>query len=150
MRKKVMILRFGANAPFPKEVELILELAGKAKDCANGVPFGQVGVLSLIYTEFSPAEIAKRFQETAKENNDIFPVIVTEVGSENVGLNLEGVDVSRLWVNFEQACAEFDSLNKKRVELSLDELLDLVTARGGADRLTAEEKERLVELSKAR
>lgn len=151
MRKKIAIIRLGVAQPLPKEIPIIMEISEGAEKCAFGGSCG-AGVLSLVYTTYSPSEIAEKFKQLADATDDTLPVIVFELGSPNVCFDFSKMAIDPMIAAFEDMCAEMDgapaSQAKVTIELSLDQLLDLATSRGGIDKLSAEELKRLEKLSK--
>jgi len=143
MKKKVIILRFGASMPTQKEFGIMDKITGGTRRATGcGTPFG---VLSIAETRMSPKEIADLFDQVAKEHDDALPVIVFEADG-TTGYNFDPF----FFHHFEECDQEFDrefGTPSTQCTLSLDELLDLVKAKGMAN-MTTEELKRLKELSK--
>jgi hypothetical protein len=144
MKKKVIILRFGASTPLAKEVPLIHQIIGGEEGIAVGcsTPFG---ILSIVQTTMEPKEITDAFAELARKEGDSLPVIVIDTVS-NTGYNFD----REFFENFAECNAEFDKLTGATTTvctLSLDELLDLVKEKG-ISKFTEAELKRLQELSK--
>lgn len=142
MKKKVIILRFGASTPLAKEAPIILQIIGGFDGIAVGcsTPFG---VLSIVQTSMEPKEIVDAFTEVARKDGDVLPVIVIDTASDT-GYNFDNV----FFENFAELDAEFNRLvGTAHCTLSLDELLDLVKEKGLA-KFTEAELKRLKELSK--
>ena len=148
--KEILILRFGKNHPLPKEIPLIHAICGPELESAQGMPLGDVGTLSIVRTTWSPKEIADAFRELAEKTDDQLPVIVVEL--EQGGHHLAD------FKGFEQALKELRGQAVKpptktkapaiqRCELDLDELLDIVSAKGMRG-LNKQQRDRLKELSK--
>lgn len=139
--KKIFIFRFGSTRPLPKEFPIIKAIAADS-NLARGcdTPFG---TLSIVLTGFSPEEILNLYQQVAEDTGDELPVIIWEEGQ--VVHSLAG----QIFKTVEELNREFDKLVAgQSVTLSLDELLELISARGGVDKLSTSELERLKELTK--
>ena len=143
MKKKVIILRFGASMPTQKEFGIMDKITGGTRRATGcGTPFG---VISIAETSMSPKEIVDLFDQVAKEHDDALPVIAFEADG-TTGYNFDPY----FFQHFEECNLEFDrefGTASTKCVLSLDELLDLVKAKGVAN-LTTEELKRLKELSK--
>lgn len=143
MKKKLIIFRFGSNHPTQKEYTIIDAITGgtqRALWCSS-----RFGVISIVESEFSPSEITSLFKDVAADESDSLPVIVWDPEGE-AGFHL----CPQMFINFEETDAEFNKrfgYTRSKFELSLDELLDLVKAKG-LDNLSTEELTRLKELSK--
>ena len=128
--------------PTQKEFGIISHITGgtnRATGC--GTPYG---VMSIVETSMKPKEITDLFDQLANEHNDALPTIVFEADSE-VGFNFDPY----FFHHFEECNREFDEMFGKsgnHCTMSLDELLDLVKAKGVAN-LTDVELKRLKELS---
>jgi hypothetical protein len=142
MKKKLFIFRFGSALPLPKEFPLIDVITGGSKRATGcSTPFG---VLSIVDTNLSPAEIVQLFEGVAEESGDALPVIVFEE-SEKVAFHFH----SFFFEQFKECNDAFDQEfgTTHRCTLSLDELLDLVKKKG-LENLTDVELTRLKELSR--
>jgi hypothetical protein len=143
MKKKLIIFRFGSSMPTQKENAIMGQItcgAGEATGCST--PFG---VLSIVNTSMTPAEVTALFNRVADETSDALPTIVFEADGP-VGFNFHPeffdhfVECNRA---FDEA---FGTVTNKCV-LSMDELLELVHKKGVTG-LTEAELTRLKELSK--
>lgn len=139
--KKIFIFRFGATRPLPKEFPIM-----KAITVDSNLALGcdtPYGTLSIVLTGSSPAEILNLYQQVAEDTSDELPVIIWEEGQ--VVHSLDG----QIFKTVEELNIEFDRLvGATPVNLTLDELLELISARGGVDKLSTSELERLKELTK--
>ena len=141
MKKKLVIFRFGSNMPTQKEYAIIQTISGRSQ---KGVGCGTAfGVISIIKTDFTPDEIVDLYKKVADEHGDSLPVIVWDPAGDT------GVHLCHLmFPAFAQANADFDHLyGDEPCTLNLDELLELISDRGGIESLTAEELTRLHQLS---
>ena len=142
MKKKVIILRFGSTMPTQKEFGVIDQITGGTRRATGcGTPYG---VISIVETSLKPKEIVDLFDQVAKETDDALPTIVFEADS-GVSFNFDPY----FFHHFEECNREFDEMfgtPSNHCTMSLDELLDLVKAKGVAN-LTDVELKRLKELS---
>lgn len=144
MKKEIVIIRFGVSQPLKKEIGIIDELTGGNLDRSVCGSFSDMGVLSIISTEFSIDEVVQVFRRVAEETGDTLPTIAFELGSVHVAHHFEDM------LEFKALVKQFKDLNptaKRGCSLSLDELLDLVNEKG-LQNLKTEELERLKELTK--
>jgi hypothetical protein len=140
MKKKLVIFRFGSESPLRKEVAIIQAITGGT---GRGIGIGSnFGVISIVETEFTPKEVESLYTQVANEENDELPVIVWDPNGDT-GFNLP----VGFFPQFSRAMKEFDDVYGNQCTLSLDELLDLVKAKG-VNNLTEEEMKRLKELTK--
>lgn len=142
MKKKVIILRFGTSMPTQKEFGIIDKITGGTKRATGcGTPFG---VISIVETSMKPKEIVDLFDRVAKEHDDALPTIAFEADGDT-GFNFDPF----FFKQFEECNTAFDEAfgtPSRHCTLSLDELLDLVKAKGVVN-LTTEELQRLKELT---
>lgn len=144
MKKKLIIFRFGSAMPTQKEFGIINQITGgtsRAVGCGT-----RFGVISIVESSMTPAEIVQLFDGVAKEHHDSLPTIVLDAESPAAAFNFD----PEFFESFEECNREFDESFGKpstKCTLSLDELLDLVKAKG-LERFTEEELKRLKELSK--
>jgi hypothetical protein len=144
MKKKVIIFRFGTCVPTQKEYGIIDQITGgtgRATGC--GTPFG---VISIVETSMKPAEIVQLFDKVAEDNGDCLPTIVLETSSAATAFNFD----PHFFEVFDECNQEFDrefGTSPDKCTMSLDELLDLVNAKGLLG-LSESELIRLKELSK--
>jgi hypothetical protein len=143
MKKKVIIFRFGSAMPTQKEFELMHTITGGTREATGcSTPFG---VISIVNTEMTPSQVTRLFNLVADEHGDALPTIVFEA-NKSVGFNFH----PEFFEHFEECNREFDESfgnGPYRCTLSLDELLDLVKAKG-LDNFTDVELKRLKELSR--
>lgn len=137
---KLFIFRFGATCPLLKEKPIIETISAD-----SGIALGlstSCGTLSIVLTSFSPSQIVELYQRVADETSDELPVIVwpVEAGADN----LQG----GLFDGVEGLIAEFNEMTcQAPINLTLDELLELISVRGGVDKLSQSELARLKELT---
>jgi len=150
MKKAMVIIRLGTTTPLTKEMPIIIAASGSDLEKSIGGGIQETGLISMIYTDWSPDKIIKAFAQVAEVTEDILPLIVFELNNPAIGINLNHVS------NFKQMAEDFlksieDTQNEPApnhvVNLSLDELLDLVNEKGLAN-LTAAELTRLKDLTK--
>lgn len=144
MKKKIAIFRYGTPAPLKKEVQIIEKISGAHFDlsCLT-LLVGDLGTVSFVYSDWTPVDIANEFQRVAEETGDFLPVTVFELNGGAIDFGAAGEHLRFTLENFNK---EVDAL-KTTINLSLDELLELVSKKGGIDQLTTEEKELLNRLS---
>lgn len=151
MKKHIVIIRFGSPIPLPKEIRFMCEelIAEEDRDKAVGLPFHDMGIASIICTEMDPVTIARKFKELADQSEDVLPAVVFELDDPAVGINLVDVPNWNEMVAAYRARAGVEPVEPTVITatLTLDELLDLVTRRGGIDKLSPDEFARLKELS---
>ena len=144
-KKKIAILRFGNPLPVNNEHDIMKEIAGEHLDVAMFVPLGHgPGILHLVYTDFTPAEIAQKFEEASTDQSPL-PTIIGEI--ENLMLSL-GVfqNFAPHIEQFHKDVEELESGTSTQINMDLDQLLDLVAAVG-LNNLTPEQHEKLKILS---
>ena len=143
MKKKLIIFRFGSALPTQKEHALMGLITGGTSEATGcSTPFG---VLSIVNTSMTPAEVTSLFNRVAAETDDSLPTIVFEVDG-SVGFNFH----PEFFNHFEECNQAFDEsfgTPTNKCTLSLDELLDLVKSKG-LDNFTEVELTRLKELSR--
>ena len=144
-KKKIAILRFGNPLPVNNEFDIMKEVAGEHLDIAMFVPLGHgPGILHLVYTNLEPAEIAQKFEEASTETSPL-PVIVGEIESLTMSLAAFPGFAPHI-EQFNKDVADVENGTSTRINMSLDELLDLI-ANVGVNNLTPEQHERLKILS---
>ena len=113
--------------------------------------------MSILQSNLSASEISNRFQQISgnldlntelDENTSVYPVMVFKIDSNNFSYNSDMsyfLDWGQVFkkITGVEAASEKPGVNN----LNLDDLLDLVKSRGGFDKLTTEEQERLKKLS---
>jgi hypothetical protein len=143
MKKKLIILRFGSAMPTQKEQAIIGQVTGGTGEAVGcSTPFG---VLSIVNTSMTPADVTRLFNRVAVETDDALPTIVFEPDG-SVGFNFH----PEFFEHFAQLSQAFDESFGTPINscvLSLDELLDLVKSKG-LDNFTEVELTRLKELSR--
>jgi hypothetical protein len=153
MKKNMLIIRLGSPLPLPKEVKLMNEKIVHPEDMEAGLAFGWdlcgMGIVSLVRTHLGAAEITRLYQELADSTGDFLPVVVQDLDDGGCGLgSVKG---------FNQMVSDYRALlqepvpvepSTQKVEMSLDELLDLASSKGGVSKLSADELQLLEKLSK--
>jgi hypothetical protein len=143
MKKKLIIFRFGSALPTQKEHAIMGLITGGTSEATGcSTPFG---VLSIVNTSMTPAEVTSLFNRVAAETDDSLPTIVFEADG-SVGFNFH----PEFFNHFEECNQAFDEsfgTPTNKCTLSLDELLDLVKSKG-LDNFTEVELTRLKELSR--
>lgn len=143
MKKKLIIFRFGSTLPTQKEHAIMSLITGGTSEATGcSTPFG---VLSIVNTSMTPAEVTSLFNRVATETNDALPTIVFEADGP-VGFNFH----PEFFEHFAEVNQSFDEsfgTPTNKCTLSLDELLDLVKSKG-LDNFTEVELKRLKELSR--
>ena len=150
MKKLIVTIRLGTPGLLPKELPLGRKIVGdEDPEAAVGAPLGGVGFISIFWTGMSPTEIAELYRETAAATEDTLPVVVFELNSPQVGLDLEALDhfveMRRLMLERFGGAPKEEPIKKR--DLTLDELLDLIKERGGVQNLSDEEQAQLQKLS---
>ena len=87
MKKKLIIFRFGSAMPTQKEFGIINQITGgtsRATGCGT-----RFGVISIVETSMTPAEIMQVFDQVAKEHQDSLPTIVFEAESQAAAFNFD-------------------------------------------------------------
>lgn len=144
MKKLIVAIRLGTPAPLPKELPLIRKILDGEMGMGVGMPLGGAGVVSIFHTHWTPKEIEAGFKELAESTSDILPIIAFELGTEQVGFDLQVPAFQQMLAELQQRIAAVPTVNY----LTLDQLLDLVKERGGVANLSADEMRRRQELSK--
>jgi len=154
-----LILRFGIPHPTSEEVDLIFKIS---EDNPEGGPFpgsspdGMSGVMSLIKSSLTADEIANKFQgmSIGMENNtdeaqgSVYPVMVMKVDPDNFSYNLDMSDVGGWGESFNRVLSKAAAGSEPSADhLSLDDLLDIMKAKGGFSKLSKAEQQRLQKLS---
>jgi len=159
MKRIVLIFRFGKDAPVGNEMPLLAAIAGCNARLALGIPVPNKGMITLIYTDWSPTKIAEGFYEVGKGTGDRLPVLVMDTTSPGFAINSEdfGPAVSKAFelltreikkgTTPEPLAEDIPVEARVEVKLSLDQLLDLVS-KVGLTNLSNTERIRLDELSK--
>lgn len=144
MKRLIVTLRLGTPIPLPKELPLIRKILDGEMEMGVGSPLSDVGVISILYTNWTPKEIETGFKELAEETNDTLPIIAFELGEERIGFDLQISAFHSMTKELQARIAARPTIEY----LTLDQLLDLVKERGGVANLSAEELSRLHKLSK--
>lgn len=140
--KKLFLIRFGTPVPTLGDQEAINRIGCRGTSVGAGSPFG---VMSIIGTDKSPAQVVQIFKQVAEEMEDQLPIIVWEEGN-GASAHLD----SQFFEHFKPMNEAWESEYGRvmtKCTLSLDELLDLVKAKG-LQNFTTEELKRLKELSR--
>lgn len=154
--KKIAIIRFGTECLQNSEEPIYDKLVDHNMLRIVPMTFGNLGVLSLVYTDVNIPEIIKLFIKTSEDSRIPLPVIVFELNRDNCGIYLNHIPAFlNNFDTFNKNISKYNSLvDAEKLEerpistLTLDDILDIVTTRGGVKFLTKPEKERLIELSK--
>jgi hypothetical protein len=144
MKKLIVAIRFGTPAPLPKELPLIRKILDGKMGMGAGMSLADMGVVSIFHTSWTPKEIEEGFKTLAEETGDVLPIIAFELGETKVGFDLQIPAFQELVSKMQELVAKQPTVN----HMTLDQLLDLVQARGGVANLMPEELARLQELSK--
>ena len=145
MKKNLLLIRFGVPYPLPKEVKLA-ETILHPEDfpLTSGCPIPG-GCASVFRTHLSPAELVAHWSRLAEETGDQLPVLAFDIDSPESAMDVRAIgSIQAMLDDFRQVLAK--SAAPTRVELSLDQLLDLVHQRG-VEGLSREEHELLKKLS---
>jgi hypothetical protein len=156
MKKNMLIIRFGTPMPLPKEVKLMNEQIVHPDDMAAGLAFGSnlngMGIVSIVRTHLGTAEITRLYQELATSTGDRLPVIVQDLdeGSYNLSDFQEFDPMVQAYRDTLKETEHPQSAepSTQKVEMSLDDLLDLANRKGGVANLSADELQLLDKLSK--
>lgn len=143
MKKLIVAIRFGSPIPLPKEMPLIRKILDGEMGMGAGMPLADMGVISIFHTSWTPKEIEVGFRELGEATHDVLPIIAFELGEERVGFGLQMPAFQKMEQEICERVANTPTVNN----LTLDELLDLVKARGGVPNLKPEELARLQKLS---
>lgn len=144
MKKKIAIFRYGVPAPLKKETKIVEKISGEHFELACLTTIvGDLGIISLVYSDWTVSDIAAEFQRVAEETGDFLPISIFELDNGIIEFGPAGEHLRFTLENFNN---EVDAL-KTQINLSLDELLELVSKKGGIDKLNSEEKELLNRLS---
>ena len=150
-----IIFRIGIPVPTQAETELIIRISDG--NPAGGPIFpgeeGMSGVMSVIKSSLTAEEISQEFQKISTgpdyrgEDSNIMPVLVFKVDPSNFSYS-EDLDSFLGWGKvFKDMIGVKPTGAVTECRLDLDELLDLVKAKGGFNNLTTEEQSRLKKLS---
>lgn len=141
MKKKLIIFRFGSEKPTRKEWDIIRTITDGTN---RAVGFGTMfGVGSIVETDYTPKQITSLFTRVANDTGDSLPVVVWDPAGDT-GFNLQ----KDFFPTFAQADIDFNTMyGDTPCTLSLDQLLELISDRGGVNQLTTEELTRLQQLS---
>ena len=154
-----LIFRFGIPHPTREEVELIFDITEgnpEGGPFPGASPIGISGVMSVIKSKLSADEISNRFQQMSigMENDSegaegsVYPVIVTKIDPSSFSYN-QDMSVTGGWgESFARMTGKVESGKEPSVDhLSLDDLLDIMKAKGGFSNLSKAEQTRLQKLS---
>lgn len=149
MKRNLVVIRFGTAHPLPKEVKFVLDRVVAPEDAALAMarPFYSCGVVSIFRTSLTAKELAAAFAELAESTSDRLPVIVMELDDPGVGLHIDTPEFSDLVKEY-RALLKTPETPTVKIEMNLDQLLDLANRRGGVDKLTADERQLLEKLAK--
>ena len=154
-----LILRFGIPHPTSEEVNLIFKISEgnpEGGPFPGSSPHGMSGVMSLIKSSLTADEIANKFQgmsigienDTDRAQGSVYPVMVMKVDPDNFSYNLDMSFVDGWGESFNRMTSKAAAGSEPSVDhLSLDDLLDIMKAKGGFSKLSKNEQERLQKLS---
>jgi hypothetical protein len=139
--KKVFFIRFGMPTQTLGDQQAMDQIGARDTSVGAGSPFG---IISIVGTDKSPAEIVQIYKDVAAEMQDELPIIAWLEGDQaaanlSAGFFEHFEPMNKVWEN------EFGRA-KKECTMSLDELLDLVKQKG-VKNLSTEELKRLKDLS---
>jgi hypothetical protein len=144
MKKLIVAIRLGVPTTLPKEMPLIRKILDGELGMGSGMSLADIGTVSLFHTSWTPKEIEEGFRDLAEATDDTLPIITFELGEDKVGFDLQLPDFQQMVSEMQERVADQPTVN----HMTLDQLLDLVQARGGVANLLPEELSRLQELSK--
>lgn len=159
MTNTYLIFRFGIPHPTREEVDLIFKISEgnpEGGPFPGASPTGISGVMSVIKSKLTADEISNRFQamsigmenDTEDSNGSVYPVIVTKIDSSNFSYNQDMSEVGGWGASFTRMTDIVAAGSEPSVDhLSLDDLLDIMKAKGGFSKLSKKEQERLQKLS---
>lgn len=139
------ILRLGRDEPIKADVEIMNILTnGELNVAGVSLP---VGVLSLLKTTKTAAEIKDLFLEMEEKHDDVLPVIIWDAKDESTQSHFGDMSKGMLEAFIEE-WGDVEENNKKKVNsLTVDEVLEKIT-REGMDSLSEEEMTLLKNASK--
>jgi transcriptional/translational regulatory protein YebC/TACO1 len=112
------------------------------------------GFVSFIYSEAGPLEIKQAYQKVEESMDDTLPLIIVDLELEDAVVYLPESDLPNYYKclrEFEEEVAKLEAPAQTRttfkIQMTLDELLDLANERGGIDKLTPDELTLLQKLS---
>jgi len=150
-----IIFRIGIPVPTQAETELVMRISDGNPTGGPIFPGdeGMSGVISVIKSSLTAEEISQEFQKISTgpdyrgEDSNIMPVLVFKVDPSNFSYS-EDLDSFLGWGKvFKNAIGVKPTGAVTECRLDLDELLDMVKAKGGFNNLTTEEQSRLKKLS---
>lgn len=148
MVKTLIIMRFGAHLPFDIEKKMLMKIIDtEVEPNAVYTPIAG-GILSIIRTELSPAELTEQYRMIFEKNQrTALPVIIIDPKKDGTAFWLDACpNVKRLMEQFNIVTEKPDSVDDNICHLTLDQLLDLISKKG-LKKLSAIELEKLKELS---
>ena len=149
--KKLAVFRFGAAELLSGDAAALVPFVMKNDWPLLGTSVG-VGFVSFIYSDAGPSDIAKAYRKVEESMDDVLPIIVIDLESDaNCTLfpEKEMANYFKCLREFEEAIAPLETKGRTtfKIEMTLDELLDLANERGGVDKLTPDEMTLLQRLS---
>lgn len=141
MKRAVVVVRLGVMNPTIGDIEAIKRLTHGSMH-AMGAPF-PLGLVSVLYTDLSPAEVNQVFKDVEDEVGDNLPVIAFNYGDPSISMDLKLDNIEEMLSEIE----EFIDGHKPIVTLSLDDILDKISREGVAS-LDSEELALLKSFSK--
>jgi|LakMenE18May11ns_1017448.scaffolds.fasta_scaffold9752758_2 hypothetical protein len=151
--KKLAVFRIGANQLLSGDATALVPFVMNNDWPLLGTGVG-FGFVSFIYSEAGPSQIKEAYRKVEEDMDDVLPIIVVDLESEDAALHFPESDLPQFFEclrEFNEACAKAETQPKERttfkIEMTLDELLDLANERGGIDKLSPDEMTLLQKLS---
>jgi hypothetical protein len=149
--RKLAVFRFGAAELLSGDAAALVPFVMKNDWPLLGTSVG-VGFVSFIYSDAGPSDIAKAYRNVEESMDDVLPIIVIDLESDaNCTLfpESEMANYFKCLREFEEAIAPIETKGRTtfKIQMTLDELLDLANERGGIDKLTPDELTLLQKLS---
>lgn len=152
--KKLAVFRIGSAKMLSGDAQALVPFAIKADFPLLGTSCG-FGFVSFIYSEAGPLDVKQAYRRVEKETDDILPIIVVDLDSEDAIIYLPESELPtyhECLAEFLAACKKLETPTQARttftIQMTLDELLDLANERGGIDKLSPEELTLLQKLSR--
>lgn len=151
--KKLAVFRIGSAKMLSGDAQALVPLVMKQDWPLLGTTVG-FGFVSFIYSEAGPAEVKESYRMVEELTDDILPIIVVDLESEDAAIYFPEKELAVYFEclrQFNEECAKLETPTKERtvfkIEMTLDDLLDLANERGGIDKLSPDELTLLQKLS---
>ena len=151
--KKLAVFRIGSAKMLSGDAQALVPFVMKNDWPLLGTTIG-FGFVSFIYSEAGPSDIVKAYRKVEEDMDDTLPIIVVDIESEDAAIYFPEKELANYFEclrEFEEECAKLETPTGERttfkIEMTLDELLDLANERGGIDKLTPDEMTLLQKLS---